>query len=95
MKEMHIGGVSVTKIEGRGRVKPAPVAIARGTGLVTPEFIPRTKIEIVVRGELVEEILGKVLDKFGGDPNLGGKAFISDITGAVDFVTKKRNEEAI
>ncbi|WP_158385138.1 P-II family nitrogen regulator [Candidatus Nitrososphaera evergladensis] len=94
LKEVQIGGMSVTRIEGRGRVKPARVAISRGTGLATPEFIPRTKIEVVVRENLAE-VIKKVLDKFGGDPNLGGKAFISDVSGAVDFVTQKRDEEAI
>ena len=44
---------------------------------------------------MVEELTEKILNTFGGDPNLGGKIFISDVTGAIDFVTKRKNEEAI
>ena len=95
LKGMQIGGMSATRIEGRGKVKPSPVAIQRGTGVATPEFMPRIKIEVIVREEMVEELTENILNTFGGDPNLGGKIFISDVSGAIDFVTKRKNEEAI
>ena len=95
LKGMQIGGMSATRIEGRGKVKPVPVAVQRGTSNATPEFIPRTKVEVIVRDDMVEEITQKVLERFGGDPNLGGKIFISDVVGAIDFVTKRKDEEAI
>jgi nitrogen regulatory protein P-II 1 len=95
LKGMQIGGMSATQIEGRGKVKPLPVSIQRGTRTATPEFIPRTKVEVIVRGDMVEELTQVILEKFGGDPNLGGKIFISDVVGAIDFVTKKKDEEAI
>ncbi len=95
LKGKEIGGMSATEIEGRGKVKPLPVAIERGTRTATPEFIPRTKVEVILRDDMVEEIIQEILKKFGGDPNLGGKIFISDVVGAIDFITKKRDEEAI
>jgi nitrogen regulatory protein P-II 1 len=95
LKDMQIGGMSATRIEGRGKVKPLPVEVQRGTSSATPEFIPRTKVEVIVRDDMVEDLTQKILERFGGDPNLGGKIFISDVVGAIDFVTKKKNEEAI
>ncbi|MGA8842374.1 MAG: P-II family nitrogen regulator [Nitrososphaeraceae archaeon] len=95
LKGMQIGGMSATQIEGRGKVKPVPVAVQRGTATATPEFIPRTKVEVIVIDDMVEELTQKILDTFGGDPNLGGKIFISDVVGAIDFVTKRKDEEAI
>ena len=95
LKDMQIGGMSATRIEGRGKVKPLPVAIQRGTSYATPEFIPRTKVEVIVRDDMVEVLAQKILERFGGDPNLGGKIFISDVVGAIDFVTMKKDEEAI
>jgi nitrogen regulatory protein P-II 1 len=95
LKGMQIGGMSATQIEGRGKVKPLPVTIQRGTRTATPEFIPRTKVEVIVRDDMVEELTQVILEKFGGDPNLGGKIFISDVVGAIDFVTSKKDEEAI
>lgn len=95
LKDMQIGGMSATRIEGRGKVKPLPVAIQRGTSYATPEFIPRTKVEVIVRDDMVEVLAQKILERFGGDPNLGGKIFISDVVGAIDFVTMKKDEDAI
>ncbi|HEY7082918.1 MAG TPA: P-II family nitrogen regulator [Nitrososphaeraceae archaeon] len=95
LKGMQIGGMSAVQIEGRGKVKPLPVAVERGTRTATPEFIPRTKVEVIVKDDMVEEITQKILDRFGGDPNLGGKIFISDVVGAIDFVTKEKDEQAI
>ena len=95
LKGMQIGGISAIQIEGRGKVKPLPVAVERGTRTATPEFIPRTKVEVIVKNDMVEVITQKVLERFGGDPNLGGKIFISDVAGAIDFVTKEIDEKAI
>jgi nitrogen regulatory protein P-II 1 len=95
LKDMQIGGMSTTRIEGRGKVKPLPVTVQRGTSYATPEFIPRTKVEVIVRDDMVEGLAQKILERFGGDPNLGGKIFISDVVGAIDFVTMKKDEEAI
>jgi nitrogen regulatory protein P-II 1 len=95
LKGMKIGGMSATKIEGRGKVKPGPVAVQRGTGVATPAFVPRIKVEVIVREEMVEKITQEILQRFGGDRNLGGKIFISDVMGAIDFITNQKDEEAI
>ncbi|RMF32145.1 MAG: P-II family nitrogen regulator [Candidatus Nitrosothermus koennekii] len=94
-KDMNIGGMSVTKIEGRGRVKAQPIATGRGTKFFIPDFIPRTKIEIVVKDEQVEPLINKILDELGGDPNMGGKIFVTDVVTAADLVKKTRDEAAI
>ena len=37
------------RIEGGGRLKPQPVTAQRGTSQTQPEYIPRTKAEVVVK----------------------------------------------
>jgi nitrogen regulatory protein P-II 1 len=93
LKEVNVGGMSHYRIEGSGRVKPQPVTTQRGTSQTQPEYIPRTKIEVVVKDEQVEEIISKITDRLSGD--LGGKIFVVDIPIAVDLATKKRGEEVI
>jgi nitrogen regulatory protein PII len=44
VKDVHAGGMTFYKVEGRGKIKAKPVAIARGTQHFTPEFIPRIKM---------------------------------------------------
>jgi nitrogen regulatory protein P-II 1 len=93
LKDVNVGGMSHYKIEGSGRVKAQPVAAQRGTSQTQPEYIPRTKIEVVVKDEQVEEIITKITDRLSSE--LGGKIFVVDVPIAVDLATKKRGEEVI
>jgi nitrogen regulatory protein P-II 1 len=87
--------MSYHRIEGRGRVKAQPISVGRGVMHYTPEFIPRMKVEVVVRDDKVDEIITKLAERIGGDPSTGGKIFVLDVPNAVDLVTKKRGESAI
>ena len=91
LKEVNVGGMSHYRIEGSGRVKSQPVTAARGTSQTQPEYIPRTKVEVVVKDE--QELISKITDRLGGE--LGGKIFVVDVPIAVDIATKKRGEDAI
>jgi nitrogen regulatory protein P-II 1 len=93
LKEVNVGGMSHYKIEGSGRVKAQPVTSQRGTSQRQPEYIPRTKIEVVVRDEQVEEVISKITDRLSTE--LGGKIFVVGVPIAVDLATKKRGEEVI
>ena len=79
LKDANTGGMSYCRIEGRGRVKP--------------EFIPRLKVEVVVKDEQVDGLIKTFVDKIGD--NIGGKIFVMDVPIAVDLTTKKTGENAI
>lgn len=93
-RDANIGGMSHYRVEGRGRGKAKPVSFGRGTSQYVPEFIPRTKVEVIVADSQLEDILAKILDKIGG-PQYGGKIFVSDMSIAIDLITKERGEGAI
>jgi nitrogen regulatory protein P-II 1 len=92
LKEVNVGGMSHYRIEGSGRVKAQPVTSQRGTSQRQPEYIPRTKVEVVVRDEQVEELISKITDRLSTE--LGGEIFV-DVPIAVDLATKKRGEDVI
>ncbi len=92
-KDNNIGGMNHYRIEGKGKTKPEPVSIGRGTMQYTPEFIPRTKIESVVKDEAVEIIVTNLLEKLSS--KIGGKIFISNIEDAIDIRTKSRDNSAL
>ena len=94
IKDTHAGGMTFFKVEGRGKIKAKPVAIGRGTRHFTPEFIPRTKMEIVVKDDQVDGIVSKIADKLA-DPAIGGKIFVVDVAKAVDLATKEQGEKAL
>jgi len=62
LKEVNVGGMSHYRIEESGRVKAQPVTSQRGTSQTQPEYIPRTKIEVVVKDEQFIEIISKITD---------------------------------
>ena len=93
LRDKNIGGMNHYRIEGKGKTKAEPVSIGRGTMQYTPEFIPRTKVEAVVKDDMVETIITSLLDQLSN--KIGGKIFISDISEAVDIRTKSRGDTAL
>ena len=95
LKDVNTGGMSYYKIEGTGRGtrNVYPITIGRGTMKTQPDYVPRTKIEAVVKDEQVEELILEFTDKLGSE--LGGKIFVVEVPIAVDIRTKKRGEAAI
>ncbi|HET6730782.1 MAG TPA: P-II family nitrogen regulator [Nitrososphaeraceae archaeon] len=93
LKDANVGGMSHYRIEGRGRVKPEAIYIGRGTKRYKPEFIPRTKVEVVVSDEKAEELISIFRNKLGDD--IGGKIFVLDVIKEVDLSTANTDESAI
>jgi len=94
IKDTHAGGMTYSRVEGRGNIKAKPVAIDRGTRHYTPEFVPRTKMEVVVRDDQVDDIVHKIVEQLGS-PTVGGKIFVVDVPTAVDLATKEQGEKAL
>ncbi|MFZ0554717.1 MAG: P-II family nitrogen regulator [Nitrososphaeraceae archaeon] len=94
LKSANTGGMTHYKVAGRGITKAEAVAVGRGTTQYTPEFIPRTKVEVIIKDDQVENLINKLVESFGGD-TLGGKLFITDVPIVVDLSTNTRGESAI
>ena len=94
IKDTHGGGMTYSRVEGRGKIKAKPVAIDRGTRHFTPEFIPRMKMEVVVKDDQIEDIVNKIVDELAS-PNVGGKIFVVDVDTAVDLASKEQGEKAL
>ena len=86
-------GITVTQVEGHGRQKGI-VEQFRGKEYKLL-FIPKVKIEAVVKDDLVEKLIDAIVaTAFTG--NVGdGKIFISDVKDAVRVRTKDRGESAV
>ncbi|MBA3749288.1 MAG: P-II family nitrogen regulator [Nitrosopumilus sp.] len=93
LKDNNIGGMNHYRIEGKGKTKAEPVSVGRGTMHYTPEFIPRTKVETVVKDEVVGTIVNSLLDNLSN--KIGGKIFITDVLDAIDIRTKSRGNSAL
>ena len=58
IRDANTGGMSYYRIEGRGGVKAEPASFGSGATDYAPEFIPRIKVEVVVKDGQVEELVG-------------------------------------
>jgi nitrogen regulatory protein P-II 1 len=67
LKSAKTGGVIHYKIEGRGKVKAQEVAVGGGTMKYTPEYIPRTKVEVIIKDDQGESLIDKLVERLGGD----------------------------
>ena len=96
LKNVNAGGMSYYKIEGAGNIKAEPLTVGRGTQQSRPVWhVPRTKVEVVVKDEQVEDLLSKLHLKLRGGQ--GTKIFVVDVPVAIDITGYeiKRGEEAI
>jgi len=93
LKSANTGGMTHYRIEERGIIKPEEVAIGRGTARYTPEFIPRTKVEVIIMDDQVEALIDLLVEKLGD--TLGGKLMVTDVPILVDLATKRRGEYAM
>jgi nitrogen regulatory protein P-II 1 len=94
LKNANTGGMSQYKVGGRGKVKAQEVAVGRGTMKYTPEYVPRTKVEVIIKDDQLDSLINKLVERFSGD-SLGGKLFVTNVPVAVDLSTNKRDESAI
>jgi nitrogen regulatory protein P-II 1 len=94
LKESKVGGMSHYRIHGRGSSKPEEVAVGLGTMRHTPEYNPRTKIEVVVRDDEVDSLIHKIAEKLRSS-NVVGKIFVLDVPIAIDIRTNKIGESAL
>lgn len=93
LQEVGIQGMTVSEVKGFGRQK-GHTEIYRGSEY-TVDFIPKTKIEIVVTDEQVAPALATII-KTARTGKIGdGKIFISNIEDVVRIRTEERAEKAI
>ena len=93
MEALGHSGITVTQVEGHGRQKGI-IEQFRGKEYKLM-FIPKVKIEAVVKDELIEKVIDVIVSTaYTG--NVGdGKIFISDVKDAVRVRTKDRGESAV
>ena len=96
-EELHriegLPGVTVSEIKGfgKGRTKNAKDKIV----YEMVEFVPRIQLEVVVKDEMVDEVVN-VIQKFSHTGNTGdGKIFVVNVEEIVKIRTNERGKDAI
>ena len=93
LNEKGAYGMTVTEVKGFGRQK-GHTELYRGAEY-TVDFLPKTKLEIVIKDEQLEEII-EVIMKAAQTGRIGdGKIFVSDLQDVIRIRTEERGEDAI
>jgi nitrogen regulatory protein P-II 2 len=91
--DVGVRGVTVTEVRGFGRQR-GHTEIYRGAEYVV-EFVPKTKIEIAVDDELVEQVIEAIIKSAKTGKVGDGKVFVFDLEQVVRIRTGERDSSAI
>ena len=93
LMELGVRGMSVTEIRGFGRQK-GHTELYRGSEYKV-DFLPKTKLEIVIPDEMVEQVI-EVIQKVAKTGQVGdGKIFILPVEDAVRIRTGESGDGAL
>lgn len=88
-----VGSMNVSEVRGRGQQKGI-VQNWRGAEY-TVDFIPKTRLELIVTDEIVEKVVDVICD-VASTGNIGdGKIFLSPVIDAIRVRTKERGDKAL
>ena len=93
LMEIGVKGISVSEVRGFGRQK-GHTELYRGSEYKV-DFLPKSKLEIVTRDELVDEIID-VISKVARTGQVGdGKIFVLPVEDAIRIRTGESGDGAI
>ena len=93
LSQAGIQGMTVTEVKGFGRQK-GHVEIYRGSSFEV-RFIPKTKIEVAVSDEKLEEVINVIQEAARTGEVGDGKIFIYDLKDIIRIRTGESGEEAL
>ena len=90
LKKIGIGGLTVSKVKGRGK-KPGPeIHASKGSEIFVPQFSVKYRLEAIISDTKEDEVIGIIKDK-----GRVGKIFVSQVLRAVDIGTGNEGENTI
>lgn len=93
LNEIGVKGMTVSEVKGFGRQK-GHTELYRGAEYKV-DFLPKTKLEIIVANEQLEEIVDVVMKAAHSGKIGDGKIFVSDVQNVIRIRTGEQGEEAI
>ena len=93
LSEVGVQGMTVTEVKGFGRTG-GKKEVYRGSAYVV-DFVPKVKLEIVVKDDLVHQVI-EAIEKAAKTGRIGdGKIFVTPVDEAIRIRTGERGEDAI
>ena len=93
LSDLGISGMTVTEVKGFGRQR-GHTELYRGAEYVV-DFVPKTRIEVAVRNDLVDQIIEAVSAAAKTGKVGDGKIFVTDIERALRIRTGETDDAAL
>ena len=93
LNDAGVQGITVSEVKGFGRQK-GHTELYRGAEYVV-DFLPKVKIEIVVRDDMVDTIVGALVDAAKTGRIGDGKIFILPVEESIRIRTGEQGDAAI
>ena len=93
LNELGIKGMTVSEVKGYGRQK-GHTEIYRGAEYVV-DFIPKTKIEIVIGADMVDQVVDKIRNAANTGKIGDGKIFVTSVERIIRVRTGEEDLDAI
>src|ERR1051325_2956379 len=93
LSEIGVSGMTVTEVKGFGRQR-GHTELYRGAEYVV-DFVPKTKIEVAVRSDLVDQVVEAILKSSKTGKVGDGKIFITDIDRVIRIRTGETDDSAL
>jgi nitrogen regulatory protein P-II 2 len=90
---LGVSGMSVTEIKGFGRQR-GHTELYRGAEYKV-DFVPKSRIEIAVRSDLVDQVVDAVINAAKTGTVGDGKIFISDLARVIRIRTGETDDAAL
>jgi len=90
LRKIGIGGLTVSKVRGRGK-KPGPeIHASKGSEIFVPQFNDKYRIEAIISDTQEDEVVGIIKEN-----GRVGKIFVSQILRAIDIATGEEGDKTI
>ncbi|MBT8340166.1 MAG: P-II family nitrogen regulator [Desulfatitalea sp.] len=93
LNEMGVSGMTISEVKGFGRQR-GHKEVYRGAEYQV-DFVPKVKIDMVVKSEMVDQIVSVITEKANTHKVGDGKIFVLPLEGAVRIRTGESGDEAI
>jgi nitrogen regulatory protein P-II 2 len=93
LSEIGISGMTVTEVKGFGRQR-GHTELYRGAEYVV-DFVPKTRIEVAVRDELVDQVVEAIVGAAKTGKVGDGKIFVTTIDRVLRIRTGEADESAL